>query len=169
MPCLRSRRKPGAVADEVEMKALENAALLVVETAAVATGMQRVDAPEHPRMGVDAVLVAGEQGRQLKLDLLQRGRGLARRQVAKERDDAGEVASGAVERGDRVGERRRVALAGDRVELGEMLAHRHGEGRCEVLGAHLRERRQTEGPGPGRKQRVGHFLPRWMSPRSRSS
>ena len=165
---LCGRSEPGAGADEVEVEALEDTPLLVVEPRLLAACVQRVDVREQPGMVVDPAVVAGELRRHLSLHGLQRRRSFARRQVVEQRADAGEVATGSVERGDRVLEGRRFGAGDDRVDLVAVLAHRLGERGCEVLGAHLAERRQAERPGPGNQQWIRHFL-RWMSLRSRSS
>ena len=75
-----------------------------------------------------------------------------------QRADAREQAAGAVECGDGVGEGRRRGGSADRVDLGEVLAHRLGERRREVLGADRGERRQAVRAGPRLQKRIAHFF-----------
>jgi len=164
---LRRGREPRAGANAVEMEALEDAALLGIEPERVAPRVQRIDPREQAGVGANAVLVRGELRHHRPLHLLQRRRRLARRQVPEQRLDAHQVAARAVERGDRVLERRR-RRGGDRLDLGEVPRHRLDERGSELLGSDVGERRQAEGRRPRREERVGHFL-RWMSARSRSS
>ena len=86
-----------------------------------------------------------------------------------QRADPLQATAGAVERGDGVDEGRRRGGAADRVDLGEVLAHRLGECRREVLGANLGEGRQAVRAGPRHEQGVAHFFFFWRSFRSRSS
>ena len=76
--------------------------------------------------------------------------GIAGRQVAEQVTDPGEKAPAAIEGLHRVGERRRRRLAGDRIDLGQLLAHRHLEGRLEVLGPDFAK--------GGKAVRMGPFL-----------
>ena len=165
---LLGRREPGAGADEVEVESLQDALLFRVEPDAVAPFVQCIDACEQRRVREDAAVVRCEQRRHLALHRLQRRRGLARREVVEQRADAFEQAAGPVERGDGVGEGRRFARCRERVDLGDVVAHRRRERGGELLGPDLREGRQAVGPRPGRQQRIGHFF-FCRSLRSRSS
>ena len=164
----RRRRQLRAGTHEVEVESLEHAALLGVEIDAIARFVKRVDAREQTGMGEDAAVVRGKTRRHLPLHRLQRRRSLARRQVVEQRADALEQATGAVERGDGIGEGRRFARGRERVGLGQVVAHRDLEGRRKVLGLHLGKRRQAVRAGPRGEQRIGHFF-FCRSLRSRSS
>ena len=130
-----------------------------LETEAVASDEERIDADEECGVVVDAAVVRSQDRRHFALDGLQRGRGLARREVVEQRADAAEEAAGAVERGDRVleGRRRRPLRRSPRCRRGAARIASL-ERRREVLGPHRLEGRQSERTGPGCEQRVASFL-----------
>jgi hypothetical protein len=70
----------------------------------------------------------GELRRNVALDRLQVGRRLGSGQVEEQPFDPMQAVAAAIERGDRVVERRRVRVGGDRVDLGAMRVHRVKEG-----------------------------------------
>jgi hypothetical protein len=140
--------------DEVEVHALEEPELLGIQAERFALRVQRVDAREQLRVELDRGVVGRELRHDLALDRLQLGRGVRRREVVEHRADARVRATGRVERGDRVGERRRRAIVRDRRDLVAVLAHRDVERGTEMLRFDVVERRQAVATGPGSEQRV---------------
>ena len=165
----------------VDVKTLEHAPLLAAQGERIALRMQCVEPREHAGVHVDPAVMRGQQWCHVALDGLQCGRGLARREVVEQAADAVEEPARAIERGDGVLERRRIAGPADGVDLGQVPRHRDLERRCELLRTHLGERRHAVRARPVSEQRIGgvdrsggsggsvHFFFRLMSSRSRSS
>src|SRR5262249_32888081 len=139
----RLRRETRALSQEVEMHALDEPQLLAVEPEIVAPPMQLVDALEEPGIEVDGSVMRCKTRRHLALDRLQRRRRLRCGQVEEDALDALEGAAAAVERGQRVVERRGFRLLRYRVDLRAMGAHRAIERGSEMRGLDRIERRQA--------------------------
>ena len=98
----------------------------------VAAGVHGLEAREQPRVEVDRVLVRGELRRDLGLDLLDRRVGRRLGEVEEHLADARQQRAAALHCLDRVGERRRLGIGGDRLDLGGVLLHALEQGRQVV-------------------------------------
>ena len=132
-----------AGAHEVLVVALDEALLLrILES--VAGVVQRLHAREEFRIQRDLVLVRGELGCELGLQLLDVVVGVRLREVEEHLGDARQQHAGFFGLLDRVVERRLGRIVGDRLHLGEMHAHAFLE-RGRVIGhLDLVERRRVE-------------------------
>ena len=95
-----------------------------------------------------------EQRRELLLEVVREVVGVGRRLVEEDVAHALEQLAAALERLEGVLEDREVALAHDRLHLGELLGHAGLERRLEVLVADVGERRQPVREGAGGGERV---------------
>ena len=123
-----------AGADEITVQLLEQALLLGRQAQRGAARVQRIEPREQALVQVDRVAVRRHRLRQLALRGLQGIGGLRRAEVVERAVDAREQPPAGIEPGDGVGEARRLGIRGDGIELAAVLAHRHLEGRREVLG-----------------------------------
>ena len=144
----------GTGLDEAAMVALEHARLLQRQAELLAILHQRVDAREQLGVLVDGHAVLGIARRHLALDGLDLGRGVGARQIEEHGRDPIQQPAGTLQRVDRVGEGRRRAVVGDGGDLLEVLGEALLDGREEVLGAYLVERRHLERRRPALQQRV---------------
>src|SRR4051794_35024608 len=97
----------------------------------------------------------GEHRGDLALDRLEGVARVRAGQVVEHTRDLIEAAARALEGVDRVGEGRRIGIPGDGYDLGGVLRERLVEGRAEVIGRDLIERRQPERRRPFAEERVG--------------
>ena len=149
------RREARTGAHEVEVDTLGQAQLLGREAQFEAALVNRVDPRKQRPVQVGRGVVRGQPRRQFALGGLQRGRSRRGGEVTEYPLDALVVGACRVEGGDGVGEVRRRATRGNRIDFGAMRGQRLLEGRCEVLGANRVERRQAMRRVPGCEQRVG--------------
>ena len=152
---LRCRGEPGSGAHEIKMNALQHAALFRVQLERAALFVQRVDARKQCGIGVDRVVVRCQARRHVALHGLQSRRGLAGRQVVKQRGNSIEQPATAVQRGNRVLETRGLRRPADARDIGQVLGERRVERRCKVRCLNVLERRQPMRRGPGLQQRIG--------------
>jgi hypothetical protein len=119
--------------------------------------VDRGDPLEQALVEVDLLIGRGRQlGRPLLLDRLHLGAAQARGHDREQDLGAAEVAAGALERGDGVGEARRLGVGDDRLQLGgaqrdARRQHRRERGRPQPV----ERRRPAVAPGPGGEQRLG--------------
>lgn len=135
---------PGAA--EAQAVALAHPLLLVGQAV---LGDPRDSRPQV-RIEVDRAAVAGEPRRHRPLDRLKLGIGVAAGEVEEGRGDPAQGLARALHRLDRVGEGRGLRIAGDRLDLGDVLGQRPLEGRLVMRGHDALERRQPVRGGPGR-------------------
>ncbi len=134
----------GAGLDEAAVVALQHARLLLGEAEVALLLHQRIDAPEQLGVLVDAHGVLGEARRHLALDRLDRLVGVGAREIVENGRHAIEAAPGALQRLDRVLERRPGRVLGDHLDFRDVVGKRLVEGRHEMLVAHAVERRHLE-------------------------
>ena len=144
-----------AGAHELLVVALGEAAVFRVRGERITRVVDRLDAGEQLGIEEDLVLVLGELGRDLGLDLLQRFAGVRAGQVVEHLAGAVEHDAAALHRHQGVVERRGLGVVGDRADLGEVLLHAFFEGRQVVLVADLREVRRQQRQGAGLEERIG--------------
>ena len=129
-PLLVRGVEAGAGAAEGHVVALQHARLLGREAELAAALPQRLDAGEEAGMELDAVAVRREARRHLALDRLDGVVGVGAGEAMEHRGDVRQRPPAALQRRDRVGEARRLGLAGDRLDLGELLGHRRARRRA---------------------------------------
>ena len=157
---LRIAAQQRAGPHEVEVHPLEQALLFGRERQSLALFVQGPDPLEQPSVHVDAALVCRQRNGHPPLHRLQLGRGLGGAKVVEKGLHAGEQAAAAVEGGQRVVEAGWLRVGGDGVEFRQVFAHRGFEGRLEMRGLHLVERRQAVRRGPRLQQGIGVGHPR---------
>ena len=148
-PRLLLGREPGAGANEHRAVAIEHARGLRVERQPRLRPMQRFDALEQRVVEKNGAALARQDRRDFALDLLQRVVAVGADEVEEHRGDAVERLAAALQRADRIVERRHLCIAGDRIDLGALLRQRRVERRAEMFGRDARERRRAERAGPG--------------------
>jgi hypothetical protein len=151
---LGGRRQPRAGTHEAQVDALEQPQRLGIEAQLGPALVQRVDAREQRRVGIDRRVVSGQRGRHLALNGLQRRAGRAGGQVVEDRSHPVQQRAGAIERSHRVVEVRLCARASDRRQLTAVHCHGLVHRRGEVLGLQFGKGRQAVGGGPGLQQRI---------------
>ncbi|MDR6139316.1 hypothetical protein QE438_002620 [Pseudoxanthomonas sp. SORGH_AS 997] len=107
-------------AHELLVLVLDQALLLRVQVQGVALVVEALDAREQLRIQVDLVLVRGQLGRDLFLDLLTRIVGIGLDQAEEDARDAGQGLAAALHRLQRVGEGGRLRVVGDLADLGQV-------------------------------------------------
>ncbi len=153
-PRLRHLVEPGAGAMEAGIGALQEPHLLRRQGERGAIVVQHRDPAEQHRVHHDRVPVPCHPQRHLLVDLEQRRVGMRRHQIVEHRRNLGEQFSGALQRGDGVGEVRRRGIVGDRGDLGRVVGEGLLEGGEEMFRRDLRERRRLERRLPRLQQRV---------------
>jgi hypothetical protein len=143
-----------AGADERVLVAIEQLDRLGIEPELVALLVERVDAREQRGVEEDRVRVRRQLRRDLGLDLLHRIVAVALVQVEEHLRHARQEAPGALERDDRVVERRRGGILRDRVDLLALLGHAAFERRHVIRVVDLVERRQVIRQRAGREERI---------------
>ena len=118
----------------------------------------RLDAGEQRGVEPDRVGVRGEQRRHLGLDRPDALRAGRRGEHEEHGGDAAQDVAGAFQGDDRVLERRRRGVGGDRVDLGALAGHALDERGEEVLLADGGEVGVAERQGAGREEGVGRHL-----------
>ena len=153
-PLLRRLVEAGAGAMEAGIGALQQPHLLAGQPERGAIVVQHGDPAEQHRVHHDRVPVPRHPQRHLLVDLQQRRIGMRRDQVVEHRRHLGEQLARALQRGDGVGEVRRRGVVVDRGDLGGVVGEGLLEGRKEMLGRDLGERRRLERRLPRLQQRV---------------
>ena len=144
----------GAGAHEVVVVHLEQHPRFRIERELVALGMDRLDPGEQLRIHVDGVVVRGKLGRLLGLDAVEHVVGVGLDHGVERLVHAVEHAPRLLHGDDRVCERRRGGIVGDRLDLGEMLPHPLLEGGLVVAVPDLVEGRRLKGQRARRGERI---------------
>src|SRR5205823_5058214 len=134
--------RPGA--HERLVVALDQILRLRVEAESVAPFVDRLHAGEQTRVHINLVLVRGELGRFLGLDLLNGRVCVGLRESEEDSADAREQRARALHRLDSVRERRRLGAAGYRLDLDELTFHALFERGLVVALLYLVEWRRLE-------------------------
>jgi len=159
-------RKPRAGANEITMGFLEQAQLLGIEPQRFALLIQAVDPGKQLGIELDRIAVCRQPRRHLTLDLLAFVVGVGADQVEEHRGHARQGSAAALHRNNRVVEARRIGIAGNGLDLGQMLFHTALHRRDEVLIANPVERRHLQRQRGDFKERIhgrllghvgGHF------------
>ncbi len=143
-----------ARAHEAGVIAIEHAGLLRRQAEAVAPGVEIGDAGIEGAVQIERVVVAGEQRRDVALDLFDGVAGVGAGLDEEDRCHAVERAAAALQGFNGIGEAGRRRVGGDRVDLGAMALKRGVEGRAELVGLERAERRQPERAGPVGEQGI---------------
>jgi hypothetical protein len=157
----RRGRQAGAGAQEVQVHALQQPALLGRQAQPLALLEQRVDAREQALVHVDGAAMLGQRRGQRALGGLQLGRGGRRGQRVEQMLQSRQPAATGVEGGDGVGEAGRLGLRGDRVDLGTVLGQGGVKSGLEMRRLNVGKGRQAMRAGPILQQRVAHAGAFW--------
>ena len=153
-PLLAGRIELGPGADEGLPGPLQQHLLVGLEPQRLAPLPEHLHLPEQAIVEQRVVPVPGQPRRHLPLDGLDLRRGLRRDQRPEDRLDAPQLLAGGAQRRHGVREGGGVRAGGDGFHLGPVPGHGGLEGGAEVLGLDLPERREAEGSGPLREERV---------------
>ncbi len=153
-PRLGGLVEAGAGAVEAGIGPLQETHLFGGEAELGAFVVQRHDAAEQYGIHHDRIPVPRHPRRHVLVDLQDRRIGMRRHQIVEHRCHTAEQLAGALQRRDRIGEVRRGRIVHDRGNLGRMVEKRLFEGRHEVLGLDLVERRGLERGLPGFQKRI---------------
>ena len=147
-----------AGAHEVQVRALQQAALLGRQAQVGAARVQRVHAREEHTVGVHGAVVHRHRPGHRALHGLQHIAGGRGREVVEDRGHPLQRAPGAVEGGHGVVKARRRGLGAQRGEFGAVVLHGLAQRGLEVLGLQQRKGRQRVRGCPGRQQWVDTSL-----------
>ena len=153
-PVLVRRGEVGAGAHEVLVVSLDHQALQRIEAQAGAAVVEGLDPLEQGVVERDGVPMRGHSGRQGPLDGLQGVVRVGGGEAAEDALHTAEQLARALEREDRVLERRRGAFVDDGLHLGELLAHPLFDGRLEVGVVDAVERRRLVEQRAGRREGI---------------
>jgi hypothetical protein len=147
-------RQAGAAADKPAVRVLDHLLLLGREVGLVAGLVDNLDPLEQLRVHAHVVAQGRQERRHLAVDRLELRVRLGRLQAAEHALHARQQLARVVHRLERVGEGRRLGVVRDRLDLLPLLRDALLDGRQEVLGLDVLERRHLERCRPSFEKRV---------------